>query len=69
MYESFVRTRITELRRKKGVAEYRMSLELGRSKNYIQGITSGRSMPSMSEFFCICEYLGVTPQEFFAKIN
>jgi len=50
---------------KKGVSEYRMSTDMGRSKNYIQGITSGRSLPSLSEFIYMCEYLGVTPRDFF----
>lgn len=65
MDETFVRNRITELRTKKGVSEYRMSMDLGHSKTYIQSISSGRSMPSFSEFLYICEYLGVTPREFF----
>ncbi len=42
-----------------------MSLELGHSKSYIQSISSGKSLPSLSEFLYICEYLGVTPREFF----
>lgn len=47
-----------------------MSMELGHSKTYIQSISSGRSLPSFSEFLYICEYLGVTPREFFdAEIN
>jgi transcriptional regulator with XRE-family HTH domain len=49
----------------KGVSEYRMSTDIGRSKNYVQSITSGRSLPSMSEFLYMCEYLGVTPRDFF----
>ena len=65
MDEEFVRGRITELRLKKGVSEYKMSLELGHSKGYIQAISSGRAMPSMSEFLYICDYLNITPQEFF----
>ena len=65
MDETFIRQRITELRMKKGVSEYRMSTDMGRSKNYIQGITSGRSLPSLSEFLYMCEYLGVTPRDFF----
>ena len=63
--EKFIRERITKLRLNKNVSEYRMSLELGHSKSYIQSISSGRAMPSMSEFLYICEYLGVTPKEFF----
>lgn len=65
MDEAFVRDRITELRTHKGVSEYKMSLELAHSKGYIQSISSGRSLPSLSEFFYICEYLGVSPKEFF----
>lgn len=65
MDESFVRDRITQLRMERNISEYRMSLELGHSKGYIQSISSGRSMPSMSEFFAICEYFSITPAEFF----
>lgn len=65
MNEQFVRNRITELRLKKDVSEYQMSLDLGKNKSYIQGISSGRSMPSMKQFFEICEYLEISPQEFF----
>lgn len=65
MDEEFVRRRISELRLKKGVSEYRMSTDMGRSKGYIQGISSGRALPSFSEFLYMCEYLGVTPRDFF----
>lgn len=53
------------LRLKKDVSEYQMSLDLGKNKSYIQGISSGRSMPSMKQFFEICDYLEITPLEFF----
>lgn len=65
MYENFVRERITQLRLKKGVSEYKMSYDLGHSRSYINNISSGKALPPMKEFFAICEYLGVTPQEFF----
>lgn len=61
----FIRQRITELRIKKNVSEYQMSLDMGHSKNYIQHISSGQSKPSIDEFLYICEYLGVTPRDFF----
>ncbi len=61
----FIRDRISVLRTKKNVSEYRMSTDLGHSKSYIQSISSGRSVPSLGEFLYICEYLGVTPKEFF----
>ena len=65
MDDKFVRDRISELRIKKGVSEYKMSLDLGHSKSYIQSISSGKALPSFSEFLYICEYLEVTPKEFF----
>jgi hypothetical protein len=42
-----------------------MSLDLGHSKSYIQSISSGRALPSMSEFLVICDYLDITPRDFF----
>lgn len=65
MDEKFIAERITELRLKKDVSEYQMSLDLGKNKSYIQNISSGRSLPSMSQFYEICRYFEITPQEFF----
>ena len=64
-YENFVRKRITQLRRRLHVSEHKMSLDLGKSGSYMRSISIGKAMPSMHEFLRICEYLGVTPQEFF----
>ena len=65
MDEKFIANRITDLRVKKNVSEYQMSLDLGKNKSYIQNISSGRSMPSMSQFLEICNYFNITPQQFF----
>lgn len=65
MTTSFIRNRITELRMKKGISEYKMSTDMGHSRSYIQSITSGRALPSMSEFLYMCEYLETTPSDFF----
>lgn len=69
MEANYITKRITELRIKKGVAEHRMSIELGHSRSYMQGISSGRALPSMTEFLAICEYLEVSPTEFFDESN
>lgn len=61
----FVRERITQLRLQKGVSEYKMSYDLGHSRGYINNISSGKTLPSMTEFFAICDYFGITPIEFF----
>ncbi|MEY8236612.1 XRE family transcriptional regulator [Clostridiaceae bacterium] len=65
MDEQFIRDRISGLRQEKQISERKMSLDLGHSTSYIRSITSGRALPSMGEFLYICEYLGVTPMEFF----
>ena len=65
MNEDFIRRRISALRMQKGVSEYKMSLDLGHSKSYIQSISSGRALPSMLEFLYICNYLSISPRDFF----
>lgn len=65
MTAKFVRERITQLRIQKDVSEYKMSYDLGHSRGYINNISAGRALPSMEEFFAICEYFGITPIEFF----
>ena len=49
----------------KGVSARDMSLSIGQSPNYINGIENGDSYPSMTTFFYICDYFGITPKEFF----
>lgn len=42
-----------------------MSLSIGQSAGYINNIENKNNLPSMSMFFCICEYLEISPQDFF----
>ena len=42
-----------------------MSLALGQNPSYINRIENGKALPSMQGFFSICEYLKITPAEFF----
>lgn len=65
MDATFVRERITKLRLQKGVSEYKMSYDLGHSRGYVNNISSGKTLPSMTEFFAICDYFGITPIDFF----
>lgn len=65
--EQYVRERITQLRLAKGVSEYQMSYDLGHSRGYINNISSGKSLPSLSEFFSICDYFEISPIAFFDK--
>lgn len=68
-YEEFLPQRLTQLRMQKNVSARDMSLSLGQANNYINSIENRKALPSMQSFFYICEYLGVTPQEFFDEDN
>ena len=57
--------RLDQLRQARGVSARDMSMSLGQRAGYINNIENGVSLPSMSMFFYICDYLGVTPAEFF----
>ena len=61
----FIRHRITELRLKKGVSEYQMGYDLGHSRSSMYNISSGKSLPPLPEFLEICDYLELTPSQFF----
>ncbi len=61
----FVRNRITNLRINKGVSEYQMSYDLGHSRGYIYNISSGKSLPPLTELFSICDYFDITLSDFF----
>lgn len=57
--------RLAKLRECKKISAREMSLALGQNKNYVNAIEAGRNLPSMSSFFCICDYIGITPRDFF----
>lgn len=57
--------RLVKLRMNKGVSARDMSLSLGQSEGYINNIENGVNFPSMTVFFYICDYFGITPKDFF----
>lgn len=57
--------RLAQLRINKGVSARDMSLSIGQSASYINNIENGVNLPSMTVFFYICEYLDISPMEFF----
>ena len=65
MTEKDFSLRLAKLREEKGVSARDMSLSMGQNPGYIYNIESGKSMPSLSGIFYICEYLGITPKDFF----
>ena len=61
--------RLALLRTQRNLSARDMSLSLGQNPGYINSIESGKALPSMAMFFCICDYLHISPAEFFDKEN
>lgn len=58
--------RVSVLRNNKGVSAREMSISLDRNFGYINSIENCKASPSLKEFFSMCDYLEVTPGEFFS---
>lgn len=65
MEEKDFSLRLAQLRIRKGVSARDMSLSIGQNPGYIYNIEAGKSMPSLSGIFYICEYSGISPSDFF----
>ena len=61
--------RISTLRNKANKSAREMSLDIGQNENYINSIENQKTIPSIPGLFYICEYLGITPSEFFDTDN
>ena len=69
MYEEFTQNRIAQLRMQKNVSARDMSLSLGQNNSYVNQIENKKALPSLQGLFYICEYFGITPQQFFDDGN
>lgn len=69
MFEDFFVERLSSLRNQKNVSAREMSLALGQNSSYINRIENKLAFPSMQAFFYICEYLQVSPKDFFDEDN
>ena len=65
MDEKDLALRLAQLRDKKNVSAREMSLAIGQNPGYINNIENGINYPSMQTFFYICDFLEITPKEFF----
>ena len=71
-YDNALRKRLAQLRVQKGVSAREMSLALGQNTGYISNIESGKTLPSMTGFFYICEYLDIShtsPERGFRNVD
>lgn len=65
MFEEEISARLSNLRVQKGVSAREMSLAIGQNESYINNIETGKAMPSMSALLFICDYLNISPKDFF----
>lgn len=61
--------RLRYLRNSKGVSAREMSIALGQNVNYINLIENGKRFPSLHGFFMLCDYLELSPFQFFKPEN
>ena len=66
-YMEFVSKRITDLCISNNLTETEVSRSIGGNKSYLQAITSQKSFPSIRRLINICEYFGITLEEFFSQ--
>ena len=65
--DEYISNRIAMLRTAKNVSARDMSLSLGQSQSYINNIENKKALPSMQMFLYICEFLNITPKDFFTE--
>lgn len=58
-------SRLSELRIMRKISAREMSISLGRGAGYINSIENGSTCPSLMMLFEICDYLKISPKEFF----
>ena len=64
-FEDFFCKRVSQLRSQKNISARDMSLSMGQAQGYINTIENKNSMPSWQGFFYLCEFLQISPHEFF----
>ncbi len=69
MTEKEFSLRLAQLRENMGVSARDMSLSMGQNPGYINNIENGKSMPSLSGIFYICDFLNIEPKDFFDLDN
>lgn len=59
--------RLGQLIYEQGKSQREVSLDLGQSNGYVHKLVNGINLPSMHNFFVICEYLEIEPAQFFEQ--
>ena len=69
MYEEFTQNRIAQLRMQKIFPPRDRPPPRAQNNSYINQIENKKALPSLQGLFYICEYFGITPQQFFDDGN
>lgn len=67
MNQEWFSSRLAQLRTERKLSARDLSLSLGQSAGYINKIENKKSLPSMQVFFYLCDYLQISPEEFFDR--
>ena len=65
MNEMMFSQRLVQLRTQMGISARDMSLSIGQNPGYINTIENAKALPSMNNFFYICDFLHISPKDFF----
>ena len=65
MNEKFFADRLRSLRNERNISAREMSLALGQNETYINKLENNQRSISMQMFFNLCDFLKITPSDFF----
>lgn len=68
-FRKFFSNRLYDLRMQQNVSARKMSNLIGMGDAYINTIENNKSMPKMEQFYFICDYLKISPSDFFDEGN
>lgn len=64
-YLTLFRNRLIKLQAENNISSRALSTGIGASENYIHGVISGNTNPSLTKIFEICEFLDIPPRLLF----
>ena len=67
--EDQILDRITQLRMQKNISEKKLSRDIGKTATYLSSMNKNKSMPSLRTLISICDYFGVSLNDFFDFTN
>ena len=57
--------RFKQIRLKKGISQFETGKAISRTENHIKNIEKGVALPTLRNFFRLCDFFNITPKNFF----